>query len=87
MSLQSISQSLCGIILSKFIPLALPQRAFNKEAVRQRLHLAINPLNFEVTRRDGLFFGFVRKIAPHTGQSSVRQAKLGVSDWVQVLIE
>src|SRR5215216_5732997 len=25
--------------------------------------------------------------APHSGQSSVRQAKLGVSDWVQVPIE
>ena len=26
-------------------------------------------------------------LAPHSGQSSVRQAKLGVSDWVQVPIE
>ena len=26
-------------------------------------------------------------MAPHSGQSSVRQAKLGVSDWVQVPIE
>ena len=26
-------------------------------------------------------------VAGHTGQSSVRQAKLGVSDWVQVPIE
>jgi hypothetical protein len=30
---------------------------------------------------------FLRITAPHSGQSSVRQAKLGVSDWVQVPIE
>ena len=29
----------------------------------------------------------LRNNSPHSGQSSVRQAKLGVSDWVQVPIE
>jgi hypothetical protein len=32
-----------------------------------------------------LFFSL--PMSPHSGQSSVRQAKLGVSDWVQVPIE
>ena len=30
---------------------------------------------------------FVSVLAPHSGQSSVRQGKLSVSDWVQVPIE
>jgi hypothetical protein len=33
------------------------------------------------------FVSKYQDIAPHTGQSSVRQGKLGVSDWVQVPIE
>ena len=31
--------------------------------------------------------GGLQVVSPHSGQSSVRQAKLGVSDWVQVPME
>ena len=55
------------------------RRVMNGEKFRgATIYYYIKPLSMRRMRRMS---------APHSGQSSVRQAKLGVSDWVQVPIE